>query len=180
MQENVSFEQALKRPQIYIFLILIILNKEKVKFLGVNLEGRLNFNFHVNTLLKKASKKYHALARMCKYMNKKKRRILMNAFTTSQLSYCPLVWISHSRTMNDRINTIHGKVLRLVYRDETKKNLSLDDLLKKDKLVSIKERNLQILATEIQKVRNDLGSEIMKDIFHIVQKPHNLRNDSTL
>ena len=73
----------------------------------------------------------------------------MNAFTTSQFSYCPLVWISHSRTMNNRINTIHGKVLRLVYRDETKKNLSLDDLLKKDKLVSIKERNLQILATEI-------------------------------
>ena len=27
-----------------------------VKLLGVNLEGRLNFDFHVNTLLKKASK----------------------------------------------------------------------------------------------------------------------------
>ena len=48
-----------------------ILNKERVKLLGVNLEGRLNFDFHVNTLLKKASKKYHALARVCNYMNKK-------------------------------------------------------------------------------------------------------------
>ena len=50
-----------------------------------------NFDFHVNTLLKKASKKYHALARVYNYMNKKKRRILMNAFITSQFSYCPLV-----------------------------------------------------------------------------------------
>ena len=93
-----------------------ILNEESVKLLGVNLEGRLNFDIHVNTLLKKGSKKYHALARVCKYMNKKKRRILMNAFITSQFSYSPLVWMSHSRTMNNRINKIHKKTLRLVYK----------------------------------------------------------------
>ena len=39
---------------------------------------------------------------------------------------------------------------------------------------------MQILATEIYKVRNHLGPEIMKDILHFVQKPYNLRNDSTL
>ena len=54
-----------------------ILNKEGVKMLGVNLEGWLNFHFHVNTLLKKVSKKYHALARVWNYMNKTKRRILI-------------------------------------------------------------------------------------------------------
>ena len=41
-----------------------ILNEEKVKLLEANLEGRLNFDFHKNKLLKKASKKYHALARV--------------------------------------------------------------------------------------------------------------------
>ena len=80
--------------------------------------------------------------------------------------------------MNKRINKIHEKALRLVYKDE--KNLSLDDLTKKGKSISIHQRYLQILATEIYKVRNDLGPEIMKDIFHFVQKPYNLRNDSTL
>ena len=55
-----------------------------------------------------------------------------------------------------------------------KKALSLDDLLKKYKSVSIRQRNLEILATEIYKARNDL------DIFHSVQKPYNKRNDSTL
>ena len=29
-------------------------------------------------------------------------------------------------------------------------------------------------------MRNDLGPKILKDIFHFVQKPYNLRNDSTL
>ena len=102
----------------------------------------------------------------------------MNAFRTSQFSYYPPVWMSHSRTMNNIINKIHEKTLRLVYKDE--KNLSLDDLLKKDQSVSIHQRNLQILATEMYKARNDLEPEIMKDIFHSVQKPYNLRNDSTL
>ena len=67
------------------------LNEERVKLLGGNLEGRLNFDFQVNILFKKASKKYHALVKVCKYMNKKKGRLLMNAFITSQfflLSSC--------------------------------------------------------------------------------------------
>ena len=102
----------------------------------------------------------------------------MIAFITSQFSYCPLVWMSHSRTRNNRINKIHENALRHVHKDET--NLSLDDLLKKDKSVSIHQTYLQILATEIYEVRNDLRSENMTDIFHFVQKPYNLRNDSAL
>ena len=102
----------------------------------------------------------------------------MNAFITSQLSYCPLVWTSHSKTINNRINKIHEKTLRLVCKDE--KNLSLDNLLKKDKSVSIDQKNLQILARKIYKARNDLGPKIMKNIFHSEQKPYNRRNHSTL
>ena len=83
-----------------------ISNVERVKLLGVNFEGRLNFDYHVNTLLKKANKKYHALARVCNYMNTKQRRVLMNAFITSQFSYCSLIWMFHSRTLNNRINKI--------------------------------------------------------------------------
>ena len=80
--------------------------------------------------------------------------------------------------MNKRINKIHEKGGRLVYKNET--NLSFDGVMKKDKSVSIHQRNMKISDTNIFKMRNDLGPEIMKDIFHFVQKPYNLRNDSTL
>ena len=46
-----------------------ISNMERIKLLGVNSNGRLNFDYHVNTLLKKVNKKYHALARVCTYMD---------------------------------------------------------------------------------------------------------------
>ena len=117
-----------------------ISNVERVKLLGVNFEGRINFDYHMNTLSNKANKKYHALARVCNYMDAKKRRVLMNAFITSQFSYCPLVWMFHSRTLNNRINKIHEKALRLVYKNEAFS--SFDDILKRDKSVSIHQKNL--------------------------------------
>ena len=61
---------------------------ERVKLLGVNFEGRLNFDYQVNTLLKKANKKDDALVRVCNYMDTKQRRVLMNALITSRFSYC--------------------------------------------------------------------------------------------
>ena len=150
-------------------------NVERVKLLGVNFEGRLNFDYHVNTLLKKANKKYHTLARVCNYMDAKKRRALMNAFITSQFSYYLLVWVFHSRTLDNQINKIHEKPLRLVHKNETFS--SFDELLKRDKSLRIHQNNLQILTTEIYKTKNDLGRKIMKDTFHFIQKPYNLRND---
>ena len=47
-------------------------------------------------------------------------------YNISLFSYCLLVCMSYSRTLNNRINKIHEKALRLVYKDET--FLSLDVL----------------------------------------------------
>ena len=75
----------------------------------------------------------------------------MKAFITSQFSYCPLVWMFHSRNLNNRVNKIHERALRLVYKNET--FLYFDDLLKRDRSVTIHQKNLQILATEIYKTK---------------------------
>ena len=87
-------------------------------------------------------------------MNKKKQLILMNGFIASQFSYCPLVWLSHSRTMHNRV------ILNVIIIDLTKKIKQISLLVKKNKSVSIHQRNLQILATEINKVRNDSGLKL--------------------
>ena len=103
----------------------------------------------------------------------------MKAFySISQLSYCPLAWTFHSRTINNKINTLHEKALTLVYT--SKPNLSFNDLLKDDKSVKIHQKNLQILATETYKVKTDLEPKIMADISHFVEKSYSLRNNSII
>ena len=86
----------------------------------------------------------------------------MNAFINSQFGYCPLVWMFHSRSLNNRINRIQERALRIVYND----NLStFNELLLRDGYVTIHERNIQILAVELYKVINDLAPDIMMEVF---------------
>ena len=118
-----------------------------------------------------------ALARLSNYIDKDKLRLIMKAFITSQFSYCPLVWMFHSRGLNKRINKIHEKSLRLVYNDNIS---SFDELLVKDNCVTIHDRNLQVLATEIFKAINDISPTIMKNIFDVKRTTYNLRSGPTL
>ena len=63
----------------------------------------------------------------------------MNAFLNSQFSYCPLVWICHSRTNNRKINRIHERCLRIIYND---KQSPFSELLEKNGFASIHMRNI--------------------------------------
>ena len=74
----------------------------------------------------------------------------------------------HSGTMNNIINTLHKRTSRLVYTN--KPNLSFDDPLEEDKSVKIHQKNLQILATEIYKVKNDLVPKIVFRYFSFCRK----------
>ena len=93
----------------------------------------------------KSKLKIHALACASNYMSKEKLRILMNTFFTWQFGYCPWVWMFHSRTLNNRINKLREKVLRLVYNDSSS---SFGEFLKKYNSFTIHHQNIQKLAIE--------------------------------
>ena len=78
-------------------------------------------------------------------------RLLLKSFIESQFSYCPLVWMFHSRTLNNRINKLHERGLRLVYNDS---HLTFEELLSKDNSFTIHHMNLQKLVTEMYKIEN--------------------------
>ena len=46
-------------------------------------------------------------------MNIDKKCIIMNSFFYSQFDYCPLVWMLHSRSINNKINPLHGRAYAL-------------------------------------------------------------------
>ena len=130
-------------------------NSRKENLLGIKIDSNLSFENHVSSLCKKTSQKLHALARVVCFMDLAKRKSLMNAFITSQFNFCPLLPMFHSRQMNNRVNKIQERALRLVYKDN---KLTFDDLLKLDNSVTIHQRNLQILATEIFKVKKQFSA----------------------
>ena len=68
----------------------------------------------------------------------------------------------HSRTLNKKLNRLHERALRAVYKN---KSLTFSELLEKDKSFTIHERNLQKLATEMYKVKNDLCPKPFQELF---------------
>ena len=98
----------------------------------------------------------------------------MNSFFASQFGYCPVIWMFHNHTINNKINGLHERCLCIVYSD---KNSNYKQLLEKDGSVSIHNRNLQILPTEIIKVSKNLSITIVKDIFQRKESPYDLRNN---
>ena len=106
------------------------------------IDSELSFDQHISSICSKASKKLHALGRIATFMSFTKRRTLMKAFIEFQFNYCPLIWMIHSRTMNNKINRIHERALRLFYSDHAS---SIDELLKRDRSFSIHHRNIESL-----------------------------------
>ena len=100
----------------------------------------------------------------------------MKAFVMSQFCYCRLVWMCHSRRLNNKINKLHERALRLVY---DYRQSTLEELLNINKSVSIHHINLQVLATELYKVRHGLTPELMNDIFKKRNVTYNFRKNST-
>ena len=105
-----------------------------------------------------------------------KRHILINAFFKAQFNYCPAVWMFHSRSLNNKINQLHERCLRIIYNG---KHSNFEELLVKDNSVSIHHNNIHTLAIEIYKVANSICPDIMNDIFNLRENTHyNLRHTS--
>ena len=146
------------------------------KLLGVHIDYKLKFDTHVETICEKAHRKLNALSRITNYMELPKRRILMNAFLKAQFNYCPVIWMNHSRGLNNKINRLHERCLRIIYNDKCS---NFEELLNKDNSVSVHHHNIQALAIELYKVVNDMSPEVISKVFQVKDTlSYNLRNNS--
>ena len=69
--------------------------------------------------------------------------------------------------MEDRINSIHKRALKLIYQNSH--DLTFQELLAIVKSVRVHQKNLQLLATEIFKSKTGVSLELMNDMFYFVK-----------
>ena len=100
----------------------------------------------------------------------------MKTMIHSQFNYCPLTWMFHSRILNNKINKLHDRALRLVYKND---NSTFEELLQLDNSVTVHQKNVQKLATEMYKVKHNLLPLPMQNLFKQQKITHNLRNGRT-
>ena len=83
----------------------------------------------MQSIYSKAGKELNALAILCTFLSFNKRKILMNTFVMSKFASSPLIGMFVDRTQNSKINAMHFRALKIVYRDNVS---TFDELLKRD------------------------------------------------
>ena len=84
--------------------------------LGIKIDKKLTFKQHIEDLCRKAQYKVHALRRKRKVLTIEKTKILGNAFICSQFNYAPLLWMFCRKTLYSKIEKIHHKPLKVIYK----------------------------------------------------------------
>ena len=84
--------------------------------------------------LSESNPKLHALSRNTHCMDSEKLKSIMKAFVLSQVSHCLLVWMLSERGLNNKINHLHEKALRIAYKDELS---DFETMLENDNAVTI-------------------------------------------
>ena len=90
-----------------------------------------------------------------------KARVLENAFEDSQLNYAPLIWLFCKKSIYFKMQKIHHKTLRIIYQSDE----SYENLLNLDKSVSLHQRPLKFLVTEVFKSVSKTNSKFMWSYF---------------
>ena len=81
----------------------------------------------------------------------------------------------YSRKTNNRINKLHERPLRLVYRDYES---TFEDLLTKDGSFTVHHYSIQTLATELYKVYNNISQTTFEELFTRNNNGYYLRSKS--
>ena len=79
--------------------------------------------------------------------------------------------MSHDRTPKNKINRIHERELRVAYRDKTSNFIE-----QKDNAVTVHQRNLQVLPTEVYQVKMSLAPQLVKEPFPLSTHAYKLRS----
>ena len=118
----------------------------------------------------KFSQKTAALSKLFSYLNNSKKKIVCNSKTKSQFSYCSLVWMVCSIALNNMINELEKRLLRIMLNNYS------SDLLENNNHIYKHHRNIQALLIEVVNMKNELAPAIMKSILNKRFNTYNLRN----
>ena len=149
--------------------------EDSIERLGIKIDKNRTSTSTSRIYSGKEIKNYYALARISRYLNQDNLKIIMKTFIQSQFNYCSLTWMFRSRILNNKINKLHERELRLVYKNE---NLTFQDLLELDNSVRVRQKNLQKLATEMYEAKNNVSPLLMQDLIDAQVTTHDLRNKS--
>jgi len=89
---------------------------DHAKLLGIEIDSKLMFTKHVETLCYKVNKKITAFSRLNSFISTQQSQDIYNAVNLLHFNYCPLVWIFCNKSANKQIDRTHKCALQILYK----------------------------------------------------------------
>ena len=121
---------------------------------------------------KKAAQKLGVLNRISLLLNPEMKNLVLNAVIKSHFSCCPLIWMFSSRRSNNFISWIHERSLSAAHIDTRS---AFQELLQRNRSVSIRHKNIQTLIIKVLKVVSNICPPIMKTFFDFRENRYSVR-----
>ncbi len=125
-----------------------------VKLLGVNIDKKNDFKFHVNEVIRKYARQLNALRRQSRVLNVLAKKKVFNGFIRANLNYCPLVWINRNKTDVAKLEKVQERAVQLILNDKMSTYI---DLHRRAGVPSVLIRWQRILATNVYKALHGLS-----------------------
>ena len=155
---------------------ITVKESDEVILIVITIDNKLVFKKHIEHLCWAAQNKVHALTRIRKYLTLDKAILLGNTLINSQFNYAPLIWTFCRKTLYHKAEKIHHRTLKVIYQSEE----SYENLLSESSSVSVYERHLRFLVTEIYKSTTQINPEFMWSYFTCSNITYNLRKGPIL
>ena len=133
----------------------------------------LNFNNHITAVCRQSSQKVGVLLRLWKLIPVSAKLQLYKSAILPHLTYCHLVWHFCRASDKRKLERIQERALRAVFNTNS---LTYQELLDKAQLSSLNNRRLQDIAILMYKVKNNLTSQYINELFRNSSRRYKLRN----
>ena len=135
----------------FLFHNILMNNSKEQKIVGDIIDNKLNFKSYISELCKRPSQKIAALSILSSYLHNSEKELIFNLIKKSQFRCCPLVWMFSSRKLNNMINKLHERSLRIILKNYSSNfNILLES--NSDHRNNSHHRNIQALLIEVFKM----------------------------
>ena len=164
-------------PELIVINNAEIPTQTEVKLLGITIDNKLNFDTHIDTICRKASRQLNVLRRFKGTFQLQELKTIYQAFIMSNFNYCPIVWHFCSVKSMRKMEKIQERAVRLMYDDTT---TPYQTLLTKHDLKTLHVQRIKTIAMEVFKSLYDLNPPFMKELFQLKTLAHDLRDKCKL
>jgi len=142
-------------------------------YLGVELQGNLKWDLHINTITSKATQRLALLRRVLKTADMPTRKIAYYSIVRSTLEFASQVWDPYEKNKIKQLEKIQNQALRFIFN--IRGHVSFSELREKTDIPSLKERRKSARFSLFHKC---IAEGIEPSFNYDLEKKYNTRQKS--